>query len=91
MLSRSVAFRASARTLWSEDRGDHGPQLFSNSRIPRAFYASLQYFRTFAVSKDKGFEFYQKIIEFGPPNLRYHDAPEQVMCSIRPREIFLNM
>ena len=43
------------------------------SRLESAFrnsYALLDNFWTFAVSKDKGFEFYQKINELGSPTLQ---------------------
>ena len=48
------------------------PQVFRNCRMFGNFNASSENFRMFAVSKDKGFEFYRKIIELGtlPPTLQ---------------------
>ena len=51
-------------------------EIFGFSEIfPKIRSASSEDFRTFAIGKDKGFEFYWKIIELGPPLYRFHDAP----------------
>ena len=48
---------------------------FRNRRIFGNFNASSEHFRTFAVGKDKAFEFYRKIFELAPLLLyRCHDA-----------------
>ena len=52
--------------------------IFRNHRIFGNFNVSSENFPTFAVGKDKGFEFYRKIFELGPLIYRYHDAPEPV-------------
>ena len=49
----------------SRGQGGHALQFFRNRRIFRNFNASSENFRTFAATKDKGFEFYRKIIELG--------------------------
>ena len=51
-------------------QGGHGPQFFRNRRIFGNFNASSENVRTFAVGKGRGFEFYRKIIELGPPTLQ---------------------
>ena len=51
-------------------RGDHCPScVFEIVGFSEIFNVSLEYFRTFAVGKDTGFEFYRKIFELGPPTL----------------------
>ena len=53
------------------DRSGHGPSIFFRNRyIFGNFNASSKHFRTFAVGKGKGFEFYRKIFELSPPNLQ---------------------
>ena len=56
-------------------RGDHGSQFFRSRQIFRNFNGSSENFRTFAIRKDKGFEFYRKIIELGPPILQVPQRP----------------
>ena len=56
---------------------------FRNRWIFGNFTDSSENFRTSAVGKDKGFEFYRKIFELAPPLLhRCHDAPDsgQILC-----------
>ena len=43
------------------------PQFFLNRRIFENFDISSDNFLTFDVGKCKGFEFYRKMIELGPP------------------------
>ena len=50
--------------------GRRHPQPFRNRRIFGNFVVSSDNVRTFAVCKDKGFEFYRKIFELGPPTLQ---------------------
>ena len=51
------------------------PQFFLNHRIFGKFNASSVCFRTFAVGKENGFEFYRKVIKRGPLLHRFLDAP----------------
>ena len=55
--------------------GAMAPPIFSNWRILGNFNVLLENFRTSAVAKDKGFEFYRKIFELGPLLYSCHDAP----------------
>ena len=58
--------------------GGHGLHNFSKSLDFGNFKASSENYQTFAVSKDKGFGFYRKIIELAPLLYRYHDTPENM-------------
>ena len=53
----------------AEGQGSHGPPISSKLSDFRKFNASSENARTFAVSIDKGFEFYRKVIELRSPTL----------------------
>ena len=51
----------------------------------------MEIFWTFAVSKTKASNFIRKSLNLATLLFRYHEAPEQVIFSIKPRVIFLNV
>ena len=55
--------------------GAMASSFFRNLRIFETFNVSSERFRTFAIGKDKDFEFYQKIFELGPSNLHVPRRP----------------
>ena len=59
-----------ARGVVAGGTGGHGLPISSKSSDFRKFNALSENFRTFAVSIDKSFEFYQKIIELRSPTLQ---------------------
>ena len=73
-------FNTHTRASW---RGGAGwamtPPIFSKSSDFWKFNVSSGKFRTFAVGKDKGFEFYRKIFKLGPLIYRSHDAPAHTL------------
>ena len=60
--------------------GGHAPKFYESRRIFRNFEASSKNFRCFAVGKNKGFEFYRKILELGPLPYMCQDAPASIYC-----------
>ena len=56
-------------------KGAMAPQYFPNRRISGNLNASSENFRTLAAGENKGFEFYRKIIELGPPTLQLPRRP----------------
>ena len=55
---------------WPGGEGATPTKFFQNRRIFGNSNASSENFWTFAAGKDKGFEFYRKIFELGPPTLQ---------------------
>ena len=55
--------------------GAMASSFFRNLRIFETFNVSSERFRTFAIGKDKDFEFYQKIFELGPSNVHVPRRP----------------
>ena len=52
------------------------PPIFRKRRILGNFDGLSANFRTYAVDKDRGLEFYRKIIELGPPTLQVPRRPQ---------------
>ena len=67
------------RSRGGEAMGPRPLKFIRSHRIFRNCKVSSETFWNLAVGKDKGFEFYRKVFELGPPLLyRYHKASEMV-------------
>ena len=93
MLSRSVAFGASARASWPRGmaEGTMAPNFFAVVGISEIFMLRWNIFRHLLLLKTKVSSFIRKSLKLPPLLYRYHDTPKRVICSIGPREIFLKM
>ena len=92
MLSRSVVFRSSAgASWWVGAEGTMAPNFFAIVKFSEIFMLCWKIFGLLLLVKTKVSNFIRKLFNLVPLLYRYHDIPEQVMCSIGPTEIFLNM